>query len=504
MSARDFIRANATPNDEALMTYESEQICAYADLENADFILQSKRYIHSGLDPSTPSMLLNSAQKLDTVENATGVFKGEKPYIVIATELINLDDAISPGEHLIRMLPTLGTLAYVVFDLEQKQLVYDGLKLAEKLPWNLDKILLTDRKISSVATGLNKQWFAWVLFSTHISRHSNRQPRFKSLGLQTPGRSPNDQLFQEPEMPEDLYAIHAHKSWIESAYDLLKLNKHTACESSGKDGKDTRLFFANVDSMILNEVVDKFGSQPHFAIMSIPWLEADDLGKMHQVLEIFTTKDKRKQLGPHLFATIIAPFWEDGSCLKPNSGIMLQYLNASKLRMGVTTDMKKKVCAQLKSFEKAGITLKEELTGDLLNGYDSDGTSSTVTASWSAITTVYLIGVPAYWREIQVKEVLGGKHKQEMVLHRSAFNAGEMHLATWRIQTPTADDLIGTVFKTKDGRRHLTVISNEDFQSKKRMARGKSAAAARAPQQQPNTPPVSISFAKRKRDEPGK
>ena len=79
MSARDFIRANATPNDEALMTYESEQICAYADLENADFILQPKRYIHSGLDPSTPSMLLNSAQKLDSVENATGVFKGEKP-----------------------------------------------------------------------------------------------------------------------------------------------------------------------------------------------------------------------------------------------------------------------------------------------------------------------------------------------------------------------------------------------------------------------------------------
>ena len=117
---------------------------------------------------------------------------------------------------------------------------------------------------------------------------------------------------------------------------------------------------------------------------------------------------------------------------------------------------------------------------------------------------MYLIGVPAYWREIQVKEVLGGKHKQEMVLHRSAFNAGEMHLATWRIQTPTADDLIGTVFQTKDGRRHLTVISNEDFQSKKRMARGKSAAAARTPQQQPNTPAVSISFAKLKRDEPGK
>ena len=192
MSARDFIRSNATPNDEALMTYESEQICAYADLENADFILQSKRYLHSGLDLSTPSMLLNSAQKLDSVENATGVFKGEKPYIVIATELINLDDAITPGEHLIRMLPTLGTLAYVVFDLEPKQLVYDGLKLAEKLPWNLDRILLNDRKISSVATGLNKQWFAWIPFSTHISRHSNRQPRFKSLGLQTPGRSPND------------------------------------------------------------------------------------------------------------------------------------------------------------------------------------------------------------------------------------------------------------------------------------------------------------------------
>ena len=77
MSAKDFVKASATPADEVLTSIDSHQICMFAVLETYDFVLQNKRHIHKGLDVTTPSLKIDTPLQLTTVETIGLVFRGD-------------------------------------------------------------------------------------------------------------------------------------------------------------------------------------------------------------------------------------------------------------------------------------------------------------------------------------------------------------------------------------------------------------------------------------------
>ena len=60
MSAKDFVKASATPADEVLTSTDVDQICTFAVLDTYDFVLHNKRYIHKGVAVTTPSLKIDS------------------------------------------------------------------------------------------------------------------------------------------------------------------------------------------------------------------------------------------------------------------------------------------------------------------------------------------------------------------------------------------------------------------------------------------------------------
>ena len=186
-------------------------------------MLQYRRYIHKGLDVTTPSVKIDSQLQLTTVETIGLVFRGEAPGILMLVEREDLPKAIQTGDHLVKKLTTLQNLTLVVPDTQARKLIDpDGLQLMSEIPWNLSHIRLTDRPVTSIKK--SKDWIALILVSTGESCTCAKPPKFKTLPLMEPGRTTYQHIFSDPETPSDLYAIHAHISWLLELYERLQTN----------------------------------------------------------------------------------------------------------------------------------------------------------------------------------------------------------------------------------------------------------------------------------------
>ena len=86
MSAKDFVKASATPTDKVPTSTYCDQICTFAVLETYDFVLQNKWHIHKRLDVTTPSLKIVSPLQLTTAETIGLLSRGESPEILMVVE----------------------------------------------------------------------------------------------------------------------------------------------------------------------------------------------------------------------------------------------------------------------------------------------------------------------------------------------------------------------------------------------------------------------------------
>ena len=71
-------------------------------------------------------------------------------------------------------------------------------------------------------------------------------------------------------------------------------------------------------------------------------------------------------------------------------------------------------------------------------------------ATWATVLTAYIAGVPQWWKEPTLKQVLGNKITKEVLLTKTTFIIGDTRSSTWSIQAPSVSALVGTVLRTSD------------------------------------------------------
>ena len=232
----------------------------------------------------------------------------------------------------------------------------------------------------------------WFLVSTGESHKSAKQPRFKTLPLMDPGRGTNQQIFSHPYAPSDLYAMHAHTSWLPELCEQLQTNEKAVKESAGNNRRTTKTIHVHLDEMVIHSVVQSFSNKPNYAIMPISWWEGFAIDDSNVMYEAFVKTEQREQLSAYLYSQVLGPFWAYGFVLHNDNGLAIQFVSRVKMRMGISHAFKKALIEHIADFEKVGINFKEETTRGMLTTMVSDGASSALTATWTTVDTAYIAG----------------------------------------------------------------------------------------------------------------
>ena len=177
------------------------------------------------------------------------------------------------------------------------------------------------------------------------------------------------------------------------------MNKKAADESASNNGRATKIIHVQIDKMIINFVASSCSDKPNCAIVRISLWEALAIDDSNLIYEVFVKTEKREQVSAYLYGQVLGPLWADGTILHKHSGIAIQFVSPVKLRMCISHAFNKMLLEHVSHFDKLGMDFKEETEGDMLTTMDSNGASSTLTATWTTVETAYIAGVAQWWKE---------------------------------------------------------------------------------------------------------
>ena len=370
MNAKDFLKKYSTPDMEILSKTDSEQLLVLAGLDDHDFVVQNERYLSSGLDLSMGfSMRFDGLKELNTPQKARVVFRGDEPELLCVTVKRSFADDMKCVKTLLNHLPTWRILDVVLLDSADSALGDGSKVLLKDLPFTPDRAIKAERAVCS--PGLGTEFFPWVFRITSTSNSGHKQPKLRILKLLEKGRSPKELVFEEPEMPKNLYAIQSHVAWSTDLYMLLDSTKDKLDEVPGSDPKATKYIFSELSEEVINTVVTTFGGKPRFALMPIEWYEGTAIEKKTTVFEMFTQKEHRSQYAPHMFGFVLSALWQNGDVLR-NDSAAIQQISYNKLRIGLTPDTKKLLISKIDQMAPMGYILKDEETMDYVTAFDGD------------------------------------------------------------------------------------------------------------------------------------
>ena len=234
------------------------------------------------------------------------------------------------------------------------------------------------------------------------SRNSAKRPRLKALRLMKPGGTTDEHILSDPQALSYWYAIHAHTSWLFELDEHLQTNKKAAHEGAGNNGR--KIIHIHMDGMVINSVVESFSDKPNFAIMPIFWWHGFAVDDSNLIDEVFVKTEKRELLPAYVCSQVLGPLWADRSVVHNDSGLGIQFNSPIHLIMGISHPFNKTLLENISDFEKQGINLKEEPTGDMLITMDSDGAFSALTATCnraSSLGGMILVTVRCHWERMR-------------------------------------------------------------------------------------------------------
>ena len=127
------------------------------------------------------------------------------------------------------------TMHVVVLDAEKRQPLEHNTALAKQFRLNPSTLMVTNRAVVSI--GMQTPWFAWYLRFTPRSIGSVKQPIMRTKKLFQPGVKPLTELFNELDLPDNIYVLQAQTSWLQELYQCLLLDKTGGDEVPGSDSE---------------------------------------------------------------------------------------------------------------------------------------------------------------------------------------------------------------------------------------------------------------------------
>ena len=128
-------------------------------------------------------------------------------------------------------------------------------------------------------------------------------------------------------------AVQAHVHWAEQLVDQLGGTRAAVDETPGFDPKHTEVYFKDITSADINDVVSEFGSHPRLALTTSTMYEGRIVDKFLHVYNVYTTAARRSEVGPYIFGCLLGALWNDGKVLKDNDTVP-HASSYTKIRVG--------------------------------------------------------------------------------------------------------------------------------------------------------------------------
>ena len=305
--------------------------------------------------------------------------------------------------------------------------------------------------------------------STRDSKNLSPPPMYKLLRLMTPGAEVDKVVFHEPDVRGNQYAIEVHNDLINGLLGSIGLNSDEVHLLPGTDSRNSKLFFTDLNEEQVNTVVSQFGSKPRFEIQPVEWYCGASLTNMCAVYEVWIKKTHKKTWWPMLYASVLAMFWTIPGVLQAQSPMKIHVLGPSKLLLGLTETGHLLLKTRYRELVAAtGAVFKDLKTRQFL---DRDIISKpTVPSTWKKelVGTVYILDVAPWWYLSDLNEALAPSVRCRYIADRVGWSVGEMRTATWRLTRESVSQLIGKVYLSDSGMPPMFVISEADYDARKK------------------------------------
>ena len=153
--------AQCTPGDPVLLSAESKQLAYNSLIDQSQFLVQDKLYLHAGIDPQK-SYTLASVLAVDATPGMQRLFWGNTPSIVIVGPEADKEQMFRAADCIARLHTTLVQLSVVILSppegLDDANFILSAIEVHKGLPESVDpeRIWRADRVVSS--TVMACQW----------------------------------------------------------------------------------------------------------------------------------------------------------------------------------------------------------------------------------------------------------------------------------------------------------------------------------------------------------
>ena len=408
----------------------------------------------------------------DSFEILAAVLYGRRPNVVLVGEMREYDKIQHAIKRLLTDLPMLGRFVAILLepvsdDDDKPSFLNRALALNSNLPFGCHKLQMADRSLMHIHT--HGRFDVWIASSTRDSRNLSPPPTYKLLRLMTPGAEVDKVVFHEPHVRDNQYAIQVHNDLINGLLGSIGFNSDEVHLLPGTDPRNSKLFFTELNEEQVNTVVSQFGSKPRFQIQPVEWYRGANLTNMPAVYEVWIKKTHKETWSPMLYASVLAMFCTVPGVLQSRSPVKIHVLGPSKLLPGVTETGHSLLKTRYRELVAAiGAVFKDTRTRQFL---DRDIISKpTVPSTWKKelVGTVYILDVAPWWYLSDLTEALAPSVQCRYIADRVRWSVGEMRTATWRLTGESVSQLIGKVYLSDCGMPPMFVISEADYEARKK------------------------------------
>ena len=471
MSVRDTQARLATPGDEVIVPADAGQLACLAAIDDADYIIEDEVVLKSGV-PEAASLSYDLFKDCDSSENLAAVLYGSRPNVVLVGEMTEYDKIQHAIKRLLADLPMLGRFVAILLepvsdDDDRPSFLNRALALNSNLPFGCEKLQMADRSLMHMRT--HDRFDVWIASSTRDSRSLSPPPTYKLLRLMTPGAEVDKVVFHKPNVRDNQYAVQVHNDLVNGLLGSIGMNSDEVHLLPGTDPRNSKLFFTELNEEQVNAVVSQFGSKPRFQIQPVAWYRGANVTSMTAVYEVWIKKTHKETWSPMLYASILAMFWTIPGVLQAQSPVKIHVLGPSKLLLGLTETGHSLLKTRYRELVAAiGAVFKDLRTGQFL---DRDVISKpTIPSTWKKdlVGTMYLLDVAPWWYLSDLTEALAPSVHCRYIADRVRWSVGEMRTATWRLTGESVTQLIGKVYLSDSGMPPMFVISEADYEARKR------------------------------------
>lgn len=468
MSARKRMLAKHKPSDSGFVLdhTEIEQLFAFADLEECDYIIQNELCINK---KKADTVAMSICEEIRDQENAfETIFPGQSIHLL---HVVSDREAILQSWKLMDMTKDLWKKVHrisMIVICEDERMIFEFVgAIANQLPWHAQTVRKTERHIKGSISGEEMRKSIVVIDTTaDFQTETALAPEVSSMRMMKEGVSPVVFRVEDAKM-KDVWAIQVHRDLVkEVCKDILDSTPTALGSVIGADRYESRVVFPRISDAKVEEIVKKYAHTSRFSAVPLQVYTGESFREAAQILEGFTRAAHKETESPFMWQTLTRV------ALQHNFKLDIQLRGANKARLGFATteDFTVFMDKAIADLREKGYVFKIERSGQYVNDEDdaeSFISDSTITSSDAA----YITDVPPWLQESELKEML--KDIENLVVCATFHNVGMASKKTWKLKAPDVADKSGRVVKTSSGEMMGIIISAREYLERKQESQSK-------------------------------